>query len=411
MADQLSRRDPAASGTFTARWFSLGLAGLLAAPVATLGVGPAGAQTLPSAGYESPTLRRLEEIDRQERERKRAEDSKWWSFPRPRSAGQVPAREGSVEWYRNLITSGIGKGNKCEFYWPGWRTVGFPVGTQGTDVRNCFRGDWLVDKIAVDCRNLRLSWGMSFIPRGSENRIVKWDEGTRPSLSTKEGREDAQMMAEVCDRGGIDVESELARPVLTPPSHTAISSNRNMESSGAARVADEPGKAGTMRLVNVGVMGQRILDVLARMGVKSVIPTKCPQPDAIAAYSRHDNLLIMCSAAFRDPALATEAIAHEAVHALQDCLGPGGIKTPSSVTLSNYFASLNGSNGATPFKEILRSGLEGRPKTNAELLELKSSLTTDQHQMEYEAYALEVQPKLVMALLLKHGLKRCAVAA
>ncbi|MCP9941002.1 hypothetical protein KBY70_01110 [Cyanobium sp. ATX 6E8] len=151
--------------------------------------------------------------------------------------------------------------------------------------------------------------------------------------------------------------------------------------------------------VNVGAGGKQILQLLGEMGVETEIRDKCPKAGTVGAYSRFDNLLILCKASLRDPALATEVIAHEAVHALQDCLQQGGIKGSDSITLTRFFKTFNNGRQSADFRDLVRAGLANRPKTLAHLEELKKSMPRNMYAMEIEAHALEVSPKSVRILL------------
>jgi len=145
------------------------------------------------------------------------------------------------------------------------------------------------------------------------------------------------------------------------------------------------------------------------MGVEAIIAKACPKAGAHAAYSRFDNLLVLCEPALYGPAIATESIAHEAVHALQDCIQPGGIKGSASIPLIKFLTIINDKQRIEQFKQLLHSGLINRPKVTADLREQKKNLPPEMFLMEYEASALEAYPKRVAAMLQEIGLPLCAV--
>jgi len=193
-----------------------------------------------------------------------------------------------------------------------------------------------------------------------------------------------------------------------PPasSQSAVSSLFNSRNSSALTPASRPSR----RLVNLGVEGVNILGLLERMGVRTTIANACPKAGAHAGYSRFDNLLVLCEPALYDPAIATESIAHEAVHALQDCVQAGGINCSASIPLAKFMATFNGDPNIGQFKQLLRSGLIDRPKVIADLREEKKNLLPEIFSMEYEAScALEAFPKRVAAMLQEIGLPLCAV--
>ena len=336
--------------------------------------GSASAQS--KAGQPSPTLQRLQQLQQVERDRKSAEDAKWRSFP------------GFYYGTSNHLDRFMGpkRPPECEFYWPGWKLQS--DGTRVTKVRSCYSTHW----VAVDCRSLKVSWhsyGLSSL------KVGKWDSWEIPQNTTDFGLQTTQMVAALCDNISPsmvkDTQPQTSIPVMP------------------VRTAWRPGPAikpglpipdnAQMSIVNVGAGGEQILELLGNIGVKSVIAKTCPKAGAIAAYSRFDNLLVMCKESLLDPSLATEAIAHVAVHALQDCLQPGGIKGSDSVTLTRFFKTFNEGKQSADFRDLIRMGLVNRPKVLAYLEELKKSMPCNMYLMEIEAHALEAAPKTVKILL------------
>ena len=362
----------------------------LASLVALDAVTPGSALAQSKAGQPSPTLQRLEGLQRVEQDRQSAEDAKWRSFPRV----EAPARATSVgtprpvetvaPWFFDALTGGGQPQHlhqKCAFYWPGWKLR--PDGTRVTAVRGCLR-EWVaVDWIAVDCKSLKVSWL-------SSRHRAGWSSWSVPSPQEETG----QMVAALCDNTSSDANEPFTK--ASTPSMPARSTGE--PGLGARAAIPIPDRA-ELSAVNVGADGKQILQLLGRMGVRTEIWNRCPQAGAIAAYSRFDNLLVLCKASLRDPSLATEAIAHEAVHALQDCLQPGGIKGSASIPLRALFKTSNGGKNFDDFVNLLYMGFADRPKTVAYLQELEKNLSPDLFSMEIEAYALEESPETVRIML------------
>lgn len=213
------------------------------------------------------------------------------------------------------------------------------------------------------------------------------------------------MVAALCDNISPAIGSAINSSPLPLPSQPAESSLSISRNSSPLTPASHPSR----KLVNLGVEGVKILGLLERMGVEATIAKVCPKAGAHAGYSRFDNLLVLCDSALYDPAIATESIAHEAVHALQDCIQPGGIKGSASIPLAKFLATFNGEPNIEEFKQLLRSGLINRPKVTADLREQKKNLLPEMFSMEYEASALEAYPKRIAAMLQEIGLRLCAV--
>ena len=139
---------------------SLSAGAALTSMVAFNAITPGSASAQSKAGQPSPTLQRLEGLQRVEQDRQSAEDSKWRSFPRVEapartaSAGELSPVQLATMWVFGEITRGGQPQHlhqKCAFYWPGWKLR--PDGTRVTAVRGCLR-EW----VAVDCKSLKVSW-------------------------------------------------------------------------------------------------------------------------------------------------------------------------------------------------------------------------------------------------------------
>lgn len=345
--------------------------------------GSAWAQPIPS--QPSPTMQRLQQLQKVERDRQSAEDAKWRSF-----GGQSPAHtanggetrpvEMAATWYFDALTSSSPpvQPRKCEFYWPGWKL--HPDGTRVTKVRGCLR-NW----VAVDCKSLKVAWSFRGYP-------PSWSGWALPATSDVET---TQMVTELCDNIAppIGKEAQSLSSIAAMPKRSA-----RPTASVAKPMMPIPNDA-SFSTVNVGAEGKQILQTLGGMGVVTEIRDRCPKAGVVGAYSRYDNLLVLCNASLRNQALATETIAHEAVHALQDCLQPGGIKGSDSITLTRFLKTFNNGRQSADFRDLVRAGLANRPKTLAYLEELKKSMPRNMYAMEIEAHALDVSPKSVRILL------------
>jgi len=142
------------------------------------------------------------------------------------------------------------------------------------------------------------------------------------------------------------------------------------------------------------------------MGVRIRISRKCPD-GVLAAYGRYENLFLLCSSLNKSAELITEAVAHEAVHALHDCVQDQGIGGSDSTTLISFFERLGSVERVERFKALLRSLLIPRPLTTQRLFRLKNQLNPKFFLMEYEAYALEADPPKVLSLIHRIGISRC----
>jgi len=151
--------------------------------------GSAWAQPIPV--QPSPTMQRLQQFQKVERNRQSAEDAKWRSF----RGHQVDT---AAPWFFDTLTK---RPPRCEFYWPGWKL--HPDEARVTKVRGC-SWDW----VAVDCKSLKVSW-----QRGAWNRYSPksayssgWET---PTSSTDSGLQTVQMVAELCENIAFPVRKNL----------------------------------------------------------------------------------------------------------------------------------------------------------------------------------------------------------
>lgn len=161
---------------------------------------------------------------------------------------------------------------------------------------------------------------------------------------------------------------------------------------------------------------KKSLDILGLLEVIGVgvrhLGAKCPKgiPESVvAAYNRFDNYILICHGSVRNREHLEEAITHESVHAIQDCIQPGGIKGNKSIAISKYLLALNLVDSNEHFMSLLRQLLWPRNKTVEDLHELKTKLSPDFFLMEYEAYALEIRPGKVATLVEKIAIPKCSI--
>jgi hypothetical protein len=230
-----------------------------------------------------------------------------------------------------------------------------------------------------------------------------WGDWKHPIEKDLFSIETGRMVAELCDNIAPSVgnESQPQTAIASLPARPSITSISE------AKPSLQLPSSGQFGSINVGAEGKQILQLLGEMGVETVIKDECPKPGTLGAYSRFDNLLVLCKASLKYPALATEVIAHEAVHALQDCIQPGGIKGSASRSLTSFFRVFNEGKHAARFEDLLREGLANRPNMAAYLRDLKTSMPPNMFLMEREAYALEIYPKSVALLLKNIGIPLC----
>ncbi len=336
------------------------------------------------AGQTSQTMQRLQQLQQEERDRQSTEDAKWRRFPGHDDPGATPASR----WVMNVLMGTPPKTPpKCEFYWPGWKLNS--NGTRITKVRSCGR-NW----VAVDCKSLRVSW------KHYPAIYARWSDWRLP---TSNELDTAQMVAALCD----NIASPLGEEAQSSAPSNSLQLRPSITPISEAKPSLQLPSSGQFGSINVGAEGKQILQLLGEMGVETVIKDECPKPGTLGAYSRFDNLLVLCKASLKYPALATEVIAHEAVHALQDCIQPGGIKGSASRSLMSFFRVFNEGKHAARFEDLLRDGLANRPNIAAYLRDLKTSMPPKMFLMEREAYALEIYPKSVALLLKNIGIPLC----
>jgi len=204
------------------------------------------------------------------------------------------------------------------------------------------------------------------------------------------------------------------RPVVANTSHfrdpNKCSSEFNYRFCNAA---DTQLKIAKSMQVDMTKMSLDILSLLEVIGVGvRHLGGKCPKgiPESVvAAYNRFDNYILICHGSVRNREHLEEAITHESVHVIQDCIQPGGIKGNKSIAISKYLLALNLVDSNEHFMSLLRQLLWPRNKTVEELHELKTKLSPDFFLMEYEAYALEIRPGKVATLVEKIAIPKCSL--
>lgn len=189
-----------------------------------------------------------------------------------------------------------------------------------------------------------------------------------------------------------------AVPLGNPKSHKEYSTKSDSQNNRSKQV-----------FLPMSKYGEAIIEGLEAMGVRVGFSEKCPD-GALAAYGRYDNFFLLCSNLAKSADLITEAVAHEAVHALHDCVQDQGISGSQSTTLVSFFERLGNMERVQRFKALLRSLLIPRPHTTQRLFRLKNQLDPQFFLMEYEAYALEADPPKVLSLINRIGITRCGTS-
>jgi 3-deoxy-D-arabino-heptulosonate 7-phosphate (DAHP) synthase len=127
-----------------------------------------------------------------------------------------------------------------------------------------------------------------------------------------------------------------------------------------------------------------ILDKLSKIGVTISTPTICPK-DLAGKYDRSTASLMICPVAMENDAIGVETIAHEAIHAAQHCVGGPLADTVLEADRSSY-------------AKDIAAALRGKAE---HVYDSTRDLTLERRVAEYEAYAFESSPELVLSILNK----------
>ena len=126
---------------------------------------------------------------------------------------------------------------------------------------------------------------------------------------------------------------------------------------------------------------------------------RCGRGRQLGAYNRAVQRLCLATSLDSDPALMAKVLTHEAVHVAQDCLA--GLQNGRSASIATYLKRSGG------FSEVAIAKFFGNQRIDANQIALATaSLSPEQKQLEYEAYALQNQGQLVRAMLRN----RCSTA-
>lgn len=142
-----------------------------------------------------------------------------------------------------------------------------------------------------------------------------------------------------------------------------------------------------------------LLDELRGYGITVDRIERCGRGNELGAYNRAVQRLCLATSLDSDPALMAKVLTHEAVHVAQDCLA--GLQNGRSASIAAYLKRNGG------FSEVAIAKFFGSHKVDANQIAVATaSLSPEQKQLEYEAYALQNQGQLVRAMLRN----RCSTA-
>jgi hypothetical protein len=127
-----------------------------------------------------------------------------------------------------------------------------------------------------------------------------------------------------------------------------------------------------------------ILTKLVQVGVTIATPTICPS-DMWGEYNYSTATLTLCPDTLKNDAMAVETIAHEAIHAAQHCVGGPLVSTVSPNRVDGYAERI-----------VAAIGHKSR-----HVLRVTENLSEAARVREYEAYAFEGHPDLVLQILNK----------
>jgi len=130
------------------------------------------------------------------------------------------------------------------------------------------------------------------------------------------------------------------------------------------------------------------------LGVTIYGESRCGPPDAFGSYEPASNYICLATSQIPDEAMLTEAITHEAVHVIQDCLD-GGLSSSRMRSIGDYLISERGLSPdavARQFKR-LHTGSIWHTRHILQKTNRRSG------EMEFEAYSLQNGPARVSKLL------------
>ena len=126
----------------------------------------------------------------------------------------------------------------------------------------------------------------------------------------------------------------------------------------------------------------KILDKLQAVGVAIVAPAMCPK-NLAGKYVYTTATLTLCPLAYKDVDLMIETITHEAVHAAQHCVNAPLVITVPKHRVNQYSSDI-----------VSAIGNKLTHVHNA-----TKGLNIERRALEYEAYAFESRPELVLDIL------------
>jgi len=139
---------------------------------------------------------------------------------------------------------------------------------------------------------------------------------------------------------------------------------------------------------------RQLSDQIRALGITISVKTRCGLSNSIGTYDSTNNHICLAKSKIPDKAMLTEVITHEAVHAIQDCLG-GGLVSSSERSIGDYLISEHGLSPdavARQFKQLHTGSI-----WHTRHILQKTDRRTGE--MEFEAYSLENDPARVSQLL------------
>ena len=176
-------------------------------------------------------------------------------------------------------------------------------------------------------------------------------------------------------------------PVMTADAGSVQSYRSEPASASRSSAASAPSTTGSLlqELRGYGITVDRI--------------ERCGRGNQLGAYNRAVQRLCLATSLDSDSALMDKVLTHEAVHVAQDCLA--GLQNGRSASIAAYLRNNGG------FSEVAIAKFFGSHEVDANQIAVATaSLSPEEKQLEYEAYALQNQGQLVRAMLRN----RCSTA-
>lgn len=135
-----------------------------------------------------------------------------------------------------------------------------------------------------------------------------------------------------------------------------------------------------------------LLTRIKNLGIHVDRLERCGLGNELAAYNRAAQRLCLVQTLDTNPGLFETVVTHETVHVIQDCLG--GLQTSQAKSIAGHLKTQGGFSDTTIAKFF-----DQNLRDKHQVSQATASLTADQSQLEFEAYALQHQGALVASLL------------